>query len=216
MAKKKTTSKYNFILKEFTKLNKKLPAERKLSYKQRRDIVKNQILPQFADVPKSRIGKRRLKAAFNLEISTIPSKEICDINYIDVSEFALVEWFSLDETIRELVPDCVYVKISGGDYGETRIFNTRDYEYGGNGVRSIVEAIRPDAENVSGRYIFSAYKKLRPRKRNNGNPENYYLDFVLVILDTQGNQMPMASTESVEFELPKTREVRKKKTKVKN
>jgi hypothetical protein len=215
MAKRKPT-KYNLILKQFTKLNDKLPEENKLSIKLRREIIKNVILPQYADVPYYKLKIKPLKVLIVGEIEKVPPREICDLNYIDPSEFAFVEWYSLDETIAELVPDCVYVKVSAGDYGETRIFNTRGYEYGSNGVRSIVEEIRPDADNSSGRFVFSGYKKLRPRKRNDGTPENYYLDFVLFTIDRRGRETPQASTESVQFDVPKTRETRSKKTQIKN
>jgi hypothetical protein len=215
MTKRKPTT-YNRILKEFTKLNNKLPEENKLSLKLRREIIKKVIMPQYKGVPKYKIKIKPLRNLIVKEIEKVPPKEICDLNYIDPSEFAFVEWYALDETISELVPDCVYVKVTAGDYGETNIFNTRNYEYGRNGVRNIVEEIRPDADNSSGKFIFSGYKKLRPRKKNDGTPENYYLDFVLFLIDKKGNQEPQGETESVKFNLPKTRETRSKKTQVKN
>jgi hypothetical protein len=212
---KKKISIYNRVLKEFTKINNKLPEERKLSIKDRRKIIKEQILPQFTDVPNYKLKVKQIKTSIFREYDKIPPKEICDLNYIDLSDFQYVEWHSLDETISELVPDCVYVKVSAGQYGETRIFNTRNYEYGRAGVRTIVEEIRPDAEMFpSGRFIFTGIKKLRPRKRNNGNPENYYLDFVLFTVDRDGYEEAFGETEPVEFELPKTRQVGKTKTKV--
>jgi hypothetical protein len=215
MSKRKQT-KYNRILKEFTKLNNKLPEENKLSIKLRREIIKKVILPKYEDVPQYKIRIKSLRSTLIKEIEKVPPKEVCDLNYIDPSEFAFVEWYALDETISELVPDCVFVKVTAGEYGETRIFNTRDYEYGRNGVRSIVEEIRPDADNSSGKFIFSGYKKLRPRKKNDGTPENYYLDFVLFLIDKKGNELPQGEAESVQFYLPKTRENRSKKTQIKN
>ena len=214
MARKPTT--YNRILKEFTKINNKLPEENKLSLKLRREIIKKTLLPQFKGVPQYKIRLKPLRNSIIKEIEKVPPKQICDLNYIDASEFAFVEWYALDETIAELVPDCVFVKVTAGDYGETNIFNTRNYEYGRNGVRGIVEEIRPDANNSSGKFIFSGYKKLRPRKKNDGTPDNYYLDFVLFLIDKKGNQKPQGDTESVKFDLPKTRETRSKKTQVKN
>jgi hypothetical protein len=214
MAKKKTTT-YNRILKEFTKLNNSLPEDRKLSIKERRLIIKEQVLPKYKDVPAYKVRVKTLKGQLLRIYDKLPPKEICDLNYLDASEFAFVEWFLLDETIGELVPDCVFVKVSAGDYGETRIFNTRNYEYGGKGVRDIVEEIRPNAEGASGKFIFSGYKKLRPRKLNDGTPENYYLDFVLFIIDKKGREKPQGDVEEIEFEVPKTRDNRKKKTKVK-
>lgn len=215
MAKRKPTV-YNKILKQLTKVNKKLPQEQKVSYSQRREIIKTTLLPLYKGTPLYKIKLKPLTALIKKEYDKIPPKEICDLNYIDPSEYAYIEWFSLDETIRELIPDCVYVKVTAGDYGETKIFNTRNYEYGRKGVQNIVEAIRPDANNNSGKFIFSGYQKLRPRKKNNGVPENYYLDLVLFIIDKKGNQTPMGSTETTRYDLPKDRETRKKKTKIRN
>jgi hypothetical protein len=214
MPKKKTTT-YNRILKEFTKINNTLPEDRKLSIKERRAIIKEQVLPKYKDVPAYKVRVKTLKGQLLRIYDKLPPKEICDLNYLDASEFAFVEWFLLDETIGELVPDCVFVKVSAGEYGETRIFNTRNYEYGGKGVRDIVEEIRPNAEGASGKFIFSGYKKLRPRKLNDGTPENYYLDFVLFIVDKKGREKPQADAEEIEYEVPKSRDNRKKKTKVK-
>lgn len=215
MAKKNQTT-YNRILKEFTKLNNKLPEDRKLLIQERRKIIREKILPRYKNVPAYKIKVKVIKSEIVKVYDKIPPKEICDLNYLDLSNFQSVEWFALDETITELIPDCVYVKVSASEYGETRIFNTRDYEYGKKGVRKIVEAIRPDAENESGKFVFSGIKKLRPRKRNDGTPENYYLDFVLFIVDRKGESEPQGDIEEIEFSLPATKEVKKKKTKIKN
>jgi hypothetical protein len=212
--KRKPTT-YNRILKEFTKINNKLPEDRKLSIKDRRKIIREELLPKFKGLPKSKIRVTAIKNSILAAYDKIPPKEICDLNYIDISEYAYVEWYALDETISELVPDCIYVKVTAGDFGETKIINTRNYEYSRNGVRRIVENIRPEANNSSGKYIFSGYQKLRPRKKNDGTPENYYLDFVLFEIDKKGQQLPLGDTDSVKFELPKGREIQKKKTKVK-
>jgi hypothetical protein len=217
MATRRTTL-YNRILKEFTKYNNKLPEDKKLSIKDRRKIIKDKLLPKYKKekVYPSKLKVKELKSIISREVQKMPPKEICDLNYIDVSEYAYIEWFALDETISEIIPDCVYVKVSAGEYGETRIFNTRDYNYSRNGVRRIVEQIRPDAENVSGRFIFSGYRKLRPKKKNDGSPENYYLDLILTLIDSRGNEEPQGETESIYFELPKTRQVKSKKNKVRN
>jgi len=210
----KKISTYHRLLKEFTKINNKLPEDRKLSIKQRREIIKEQLLPKYKDVPKYKLRVKDIKKTILRAYNKIPPKEICDLNYLDPSDFAFVEWYALDETIAVLVPDCVYVKVSAGEYGSTNIFNTRNYEYGRRGVREIVEAIRIDAENNSGKFVFTGLKKLRPKKRNDGTPENYYLDFVLFSVDSAGNETPFADTDEVEYDLPKTRENRKKKTRV--
>lgn len=205
MAKRSTT--YNLILKAFTKLNNKLPEEQKLSLKERRKIIKEVIYPAYKNVPHYKIRKKPIKQIILDQIANIPPKEICDINYIDPSFYALIEWFEIDDTISNLIPDCIYVKISAGIYGETKIFNTRNYEYSSKGVKAIVENIRPDAnDNPSGTFLFSAYKKLRPRKKDDGTSENYYLDFILYI-----DEAPQGEESEVEYKLPRTKENSKKK-----
>ena len=214
MAKRKST--YSVISKQFTKLNKKLPEEKKIAYKDRIKIIKEEILPKFKGVPKSKLRIKPINAAIHAGIDKIPPKEICDLNFIDVAaEYGYVEWFALDETISEIVPDCVYVKVTAGQFGETNIFNTRNYEYNKSGVRAIVEDIRPAAANTSGRYFFSGYQKLRPKKKNNGKPENYYLDFVMFEMDASGNMTPWGSTDSTKFEPKKSKENTAKKKKIK-
>jgi len=216
MPKRKKTI-YSVISKQFTKLNNKLPEERKVSYKDRRRIIKEDILPKFKGVSVSKIRIKPITAEINSSLSKIPPKEICDLNFIDVgSEYGYVEWFALDETIKEIVPDCIYVKVTAAQFGETNIFNTRNYEYSRSGVRAIVEDIRPAATNTSGRYFFSGYQKLRPRRKNNGNPENYYLDFVLFEMDSSGNQIPWGNTDTTKFDVAKTKENSYKKKKIKN
>jgi hypothetical protein len=215
MPKKRSTT-YHKILKEFTKINDKLPEERKLSIQERRRIIKEKILPRYKGKPKSKFKITKVKSVILREVGKVPPKEICNLNYLDLSTFAFVEWFALDETINQIVPDCVYIKVTAGDYGETGIFNTRNYQYGRNGVRRIIENIRPDAENESGRFIFTGIKKLRPRKVNNGDAENYYLDFVLNILDNRGNSDPQGDVEEIEFIVPKSRKITRKRAKIKN
>jgi hypothetical protein len=53
--------------------------------------------------------------------------------------------------------------------------------------------------------------RLRPKKKNDGTPENYFLDMVLYI-----NDEPVADDDSTRFELPKTKEVREAKRRTKN
>ena len=215
MPQRKQTT-YNKILKQFTKINSKLPEERKLSIQERRRIIKEKILPKFRGKSVYQVRITDVKTRILREVQRVPPREICNLNYLDLAEFQYVEWFALDETISELVPDCVYVKVSAGEWGDTNIFNTRNYQYGRNGVRRVVEAIRPDAENESGRYVFTAVRKLRPRKVNDGSAENYYLDFILNLVSRSGSADPQGDMDQVTFNLPRTRDTRKKKAKISN
>ena len=95
------------------------------------------------------------------------------------------------------MPDCIFVKVNAGEYGETKVFNTRNYEYNKSGVRDIIENVRPLAENTSA-LDFSGYQKLRSGKKNDGTPENYYIEFILNI-----NAEPQGNTNVTKFALSK-------------
>ena len=213
MSKRKETL-YNRLLKQFTKINDKLPEEQKLSIAGRRRIIRESLLPQFKSIPKSKIRVKAIKLAIFDEYDKQPPKENCDLNYIDPSNL-FCNWFEIDEFIRERIPDCIFLRVNAGDFGVTKIFNTRDYNYYSNGVQDITERIRPIAENPNKRLrIYPSYagiQKLRPKKKNDGTPENYFLDMVLYI-----NDEPVADDDSIRFELPKTKEVREAKRRTKN
>ena len=70
MPKRKPT-KYNRILKEFTKLNNKLPEENKLSIKLRREIIKKVILPKYENVPQYKIRVKALRTLLVKEIEKV-------------------------------------------------------------------------------------------------------------------------------------------------
>jgi len=103
------------------------------------------------------------------------------------------------------LPDCVEVKVNAGTFGKTKIFNTANYSYYGNGVQKIVERIREELEgNLSGFAYFSGIVKVKPGKSNDGKAESYFVDFILYI-----NETTELDDEPAMFDLPK-REVKKK------
>jgi primosomal protein N' len=97
------------------------------------------------------------------------------------------------------LPDCLDVRVNAGYLGKTRIFNTRNYSYYGDGVRKIIENIRKElAENKSGMAYFSGVVKLKNRRKNDGNADNYYVEYILYINDiAEGDDTP------IDFDLPK-------------
>lgn len=217
MANRKSKNKgvlvYNKILKEFTKINNQLPEDRKLSLGQRRKLISETIYPSYQGTPPSRIGIRSIRASIITQLEQIPPSIGCDPNLIEPSTFASIGVFEIDEWITTIIPDCIYIKISAGEFGETKIFNTRDYSYIKSGVRDIVENIRQsvDDKNITSDLVFQGIKKLKRNKPNDGTPENYYIDLVLYIGDN-----PTADTQVIEYEVPRNRETQKQKTKIRN
>lgn len=202
---KRKESTYNKILKRFTAINNKLPEDQKISLQRRRQIIKQDILPSFKDVPKRKILVRDINSLINLQVSSQPHRDpaSCNLLYMDVSNYAAIGWWELDDYLSKVFPDCIYVQVSAGKFGSTKIFNTRNYNYYVYGVRDIVEQIRQEVDGQSIGAIFTGYVKLRKGKKNNGEADSYYLDLILVLddihlkpkptkLDTRGLKLPKA------------------------
>ncbi len=201
---------YNKILKEFTKVNNSLPEERKLSLSDRRKYIKEKIYPQFKGNSSARVSVKDIRKEIVGVLDTIVPKEGCDVNFISPSIVANVGWFELDDFIRDVLPACIYISIDAGDFGKTKIFNTLNYNYTKNGVKKIVDNIRDFVNNDSGVDVtFTGEKRLRKGKNNDGTPENYYIEFILVV-----NSEPVKDINPVLFNVPKSE--KKKVTTVKN
>ena len=104
---------------------------------------------------------------------------------------------------------CIYVKISAGQFGQTKIFNTRNYNYYNNGVKEITERLRKDIDNKSGAAWYSGYQKLRPNMKNDGKPESYYLDMILFLAPRGGDGVPQSSTSGETRYVPSDPQKRK-------
>ena len=201
---------YNKILKEFTKVNNSLPEERKLSLSDRRKYIKEKIYPQFKGNASTRVSVKDIKKEIVGVLDTIVPKEGCDVNFISPSIVANVGWFELDDFIRDVLPACIYISIDAGEYGKTKIFNTLNYNYTKNGVKKIVDNIRDFVNNDSGVDVtFTGEKRLRKGKTNDGTPENYYIEFILVV-----NSEPIKDINPILYNVPKSQ--KKQVTSVKN
>ena len=201
---------YNKILKEFTRVNNELPEERKLSLEERRKYIKDNLFPLYRGASASKVAVKKINKSILDLYDTIAPKEGCDVNYISPSIYADIAWFELDDYISTILPKCIYIRIDAEQFGKTKIFNTNNYSYSKSKVRAIVEKIRLFVKNSTAIDVsLTGVKKLKPNKANDGTPENYFLDFILVI-----NSKPSKSIEPVVFNVPK--EEKKKITTVKN
>lgn len=189
---------YNKILKEFTKINKELPEDRKLSIVERRKYISEKIYPQFKGTHPYKVGVKVIREQVFSLLDTIVPKEGCDVNLISPSVYADVMWFELDDFIRDVLPNCIYVRVDGDTSGKTKIFNTNNYNYQSSGVRDLIDKVRLEVKNSSGA-SFTGIKRLRKGKPNDGTPENYFIDFVLVI-----NSIPTKPLNPVIFKVDKS------------
>jgi len=221
-SKNKKPTLYQKVSKRFTAINSSLPEEQKLSVARRRQIIKQQILPALSTTPKSKIRVKQIVGLIQGQLSQIPPRDpnLCNINLISGNQYTEVNWFEIDEFLQKRMPDCIYVRVSAGQFGQTKIFNTRNYNYYNNGVQEITERLRKDIGNKSGAAWYSGYQKLRPNMKNDGKPESYYLDMILFLAPRGGDGIPQASTSGETRFVPsdpqKRKVYRKEVTKVNN
>lgn len=191
---------YNFLLKRLGEENAKKPKKQQLGRASRRQIVSKELYPKFKQGAKAVDVTKAVKKI----VTGLPPAEICNPLYLSEAYLSFVEYYEIDNHIRTVLPDCLNVRVNAGGFGKTKIFNTNNYSYYGNGVRKIIENIRKELEdNKSGIAYFSGVVKLMRGKPNDGNPANYYVEYVLYINDT-----PEADDNPVDFDLPR-KEVKK-------
>jgi hypothetical protein len=199
---------YQKILKEFTKVNNSLPEDRKVSLADRYKYISETLYPQFKGTHPTKVGVKAIRKGIDGVLSSIIPQEGCDPNVISPSVYADVMWFDLDEFIKDVLPKCIFIRVDGDSAGKTRIFNTLNYDYNRSGVRKIIDKIRDEVNNSSSA-SFTGVKKLKSNKANDGTPENYFIDFILVI-----NSVPTSSITPISYTLSTTQ--KKQVTSVRN
>lgn len=187
---------YNALLGELTKANNKATSKQRLSQAEKRKIVSEQLYPKFKGV--DNILVRNVTRDINKIVKGLGPSEICNPLYLSEAYLAFVEYWEIDNHIRTVLPACLDVRVNAGEFGVTRIFNTSNYSYYTNGVQKIIEGIREEIGNTSGRGYFDGIIKVKPKKADDGNPANYFVDYVLYI-----NDSPEAEDEGTKFRLPK-------------
>jgi hypothetical protein len=186
---------YNALLKNLGEANKKAKGSQLLSVSERRSIVSKQLYPKFKE---GKVPIRELNRDIKAIITALPPQEVCNPLYLSTSYLTAIEYYEMDNQIKRQLPQCLDIRVNGGAYGMTKIFNTSNYNYYSDGVRRIIEKVRQDVQNDSGTAYFSGIVKVKPRRKNDGNGDNYFVDYVLYI-----NDEPEANDEGTDFLLPK-------------
>ena len=186
---------YNALLKYLGEANKKSAGSQNLSVSERRKIVSKDLYPKFKE---GKISVRELNREIKVIVTALPPQEVCNPLYLSTSYLTAIEYYEIDNQIRRQLPQCLDIRVNGGSYGMTKIFNTSNYNYYSDGVKKIIEKIRIDVQNDSGTAYFTGIVKLKPRRKNDGNGDNYFVDYVLYL-----NDEPEASDEAADFILPK-------------
>lgn len=198
---------YNALLKQLGEANAKARKKQRLSLKERREIVTKQLYPYFKGLPK--VTQKEVNSRIKGLMTGLAPEEICNPLYLSEAYLSYVEFYEIDNHIRRMLPQCLEVRVNGGDkYGMTKIFNTSNYSYYSTGVQKIIENIRKDVDNKSALAYFNGIVKVKPRKKDNGKGENYFVDYVLYI-----NDIPETIDVGTSYSLPKKEEGKVEKVK---
>ena len=211
-AKKTTVSLYNQIQKEFRVINDKLPINFQLSLALRRKLISDNIYPAFKNRKKREQGVRKIREYILDLVEKIEPQPSCDVRDIPYGAIESIAWYDINEWISEVMPQCIYVQVNAGMFGITKIFNTMNYSYERSGVKNITDKVREYVFNNSDTNCnYSGYKKVRPKKYDDGNPENYYIEFILSM-----DYVPQGDTEEIDIPKPKGKKEKKEKESVKD
>jgi len=132
-------------------------------------------------------------------------------------------WFDIDNFIEvDLTAETggknLRLEVNAGEYGTTGIIELSEYTYEGSGLAEIIEQVREFVEDDSESY-WEGEARVRPRLKDDGNPDSYFLQFTLYV---GGTQVPPSATfeepapidkieETIEERRKKRREIVKRR-----
>lgn len=174
---------YNLLLKEVSAINRNLPEDRKLSVRERRELISKKIYPKYKDQGLTRIRLKPLRDKLVKSIQRIPKKPGCDVLAIPPETFQDVVYYEIEQFIESILPNCIYIKIDAGKFGSTNIFNTRDFNYYSTGIAEITNKINEHSRQKKLKSstvpVYNGRVNIRPDRKNDGTPDNYFLEMVL-------------------------------------
>jgi len=192
---KKATRKKNYgsivygkLLHQVTEFNKRIAEHQQLTIDERRKLVSNTLFPLYKNLRPAQLNWEEINKKITAEIRKL-KLDICDVLAIPENLYQKINYFEIDDFIARILPPCVFVAVNAGGFGQTDIFNTKNYNYYDSGVKSITDKINraiqtrqiPVETDKIPKYFGEIM--LRPGKKNDGHPENYYLEMILVIND---------------------------------
>jgi hypothetical protein len=210
---------YNLLLKEVSAINRHLPQDRQLSLTERYQLISQKLYPKFKGQAVSRVRKGDIREKVYKTLKKLPRRTGCNVLAIPQEAYQEIPYFEIDEFLagsqdegkefKGVLPKCIYVKINAGEqFGKTAIFNTRDYEYNRSGVSEITNRINnwirslPERQRRGLYPMYNGVIQLRPSKKNDANPDNYYLEMILEIRGVSAEEKP-------QVEVPKKKKTKK-------
>ena len=196
---------YNLLLKEVSAINRHLPEDRKLSLRDRYKLITEKLYPKYKGQSASKVRKLQLRDLIYKTLKRLPKKAGCNVLAIPEEAYQEIPYYELDDFLsgsddpgsqsQGVLPKCVFVMINAGDqFGRTPIFNTRDYDYYHSGVDRITNNINNWVRNLPGGKRNNLYPvyfgqiQVRPNKKNDADPESYYIEMILEIKGTPADE----------------------------
>lgn len=205
---------YNLLMRELTRINIELPERKRLSLKERYELLSTKIYPLYKDVPRYKIRITEVRKTLKKRIKRPPRKRTIDVTLLSEQLYSAIDYYELDQWIKTTIQDPLWIKVSAGNYGETKIFNTIDYSYYTTGLDSITKNINDFTRQrvrpiQSGSIYYTGYVQLRPGKKNDAKRDSYYLELVLVT-----KNIPAKELEPVVVPVKKTKKRKEQKKKL--
>lgn len=208
---------YARLLHEVSQINRELPEDKQLSLQDRRKWLSQEIYPRYKGKPAYTFRITEARETIRRKIKRLPKRTNTDPNFIPEELYDEIDYYAIDTFYAEVLKDwAIFTKVVAGTFGETSVFNTRDYNYQTTGLADITNSINKFVREsprkiVSGKFFYSGFVQVRPGHANDLKPDSYYLEMIL----HKGN-VSAKKIEPVILPPPKTKaqkERRKKKKK---
>lgn len=176
---------YGRLLHEITVANNSIPEPQRLPIAKRRQIVSEIYYPKYKAKPFRSLDWIRIRKLINKHVKELTYS--CNISDIPANTYQQIEFFRIDSFISENIPKCIFLEVNAGKYGRTEIFNTRDYNYYGNGVQQITNNINKAVKlgelkiDTTDIPSYNGEIQIRTSRKNDGKPDSYYLTMILEI-----------------------------------
>jgi hypothetical protein len=188
---------YNYLIKRLGEQNRDKKRKERLTYEERREIVSGKLFPKYNK------QKRALKGDINKDIAKIVKKipdidkSLCKPDFFPYDSVINIDYYLLEEHIWNTpVTECYDIVVNAGEFGVTAIFSTKKQTYTTSGVADIVNNLNGEARAKgfnSGEVFFNGVFMLKPNRKADKKPKNYYIEYILFI-----NGEPQADSDAEE------------------
>lgn len=198
---------YGLILATFGELNPTYPERQQLPYRERQRHASELYQDRYKPVPEGQRSPYTVEPDVRAIYDSLAPQVDADVTLLPYSFIAYpIDWYAIDPHIVHVLPSGIFIRVNAGEFGRTEIFNTRSYNYEKDGVKDIYEEIRPYCKSDA---FWSGYRDLMEGRENDGDPDSYFIDFILHL-----NGVPVVGVPRIKLTTDPTEATQKKKEEV--